>query len=159
MRNLDMGLRVMEMDGFRVDTTALIQAGSQYASISARLSDDGERLRELASLLEGQTIGGDVSDLLRGAIRTVETASEDSRELSKQCAGVSEAYERVERQVAAVVAALPSTSPFAEAAASGQTNLYGAYRPTKPVLFGGNRLPCESWLLDRAIKASLEGES
>jgi hypothetical protein len=148
------------MDGFRVETTGLAQAASKYGAIAGQLSEDADRLRGLMGELGGQTLGGNLYDMLRGAIRTVEATSEESRELGGQCVEMAGVYERVEKQVASLVASLPSVSPFADAASPGLPDrVSGPYRPAKPVLFNGNRLPCESWLLDRAIKASLEGES
>jgi hypothetical protein len=157
------------MDGFRVETARLVQVGGLYTVAGRRLDDCADRLRSLFHVLETQTVAGDVSAKLRSSIASAEDAARHSHSLGAQCAEIADAYERTERQVSAVVAALPASGAFASRRAADiiansvfavePTRVNNSYRPVKPVIFNGNQLPCEGWLLDRAIKASLEGES
>lgn len=152
------------MDGFKVETTALAQVSADYYAVSERLSDDTERLRRIQETLRGKSIGSDIPELLRVALHELESSAVEARELGAQCEEIADVYNLAEKQVASVVAALSVVSPFSNMPATsgnmaaGHVRVDSPYQSAKPVLFSGNQLPCESWLLDRAIKASMEGE-
>lgn len=148
------------MDGFRVETMELAGLGSQYHAVSRGLADDMSGLQRAIRALSTQTVGDEVPALLRTAVQTLAQAIDDTQELARQCGEIATAYERTEQRVAAVVAALPSKSPFDAPAAAGsrvaparvrvQSRYHAA--PTAAIL-SGNRLPCEGWLLQRTLRA------
>lgn len=161
------------MDGFRVETSELAQASARYDSVGKNLEDGLARLRRIQAELKGQTVGQDVLEPLLAAIKTLESAAREARDLGGQCREIADVYERVERQVAALVAALPAatqdspSTPVRQPSpvrivsqeTAGTIRVESNYSPAPPIFMSGNRLPCESWLLARAVRAMMEGET
>lgn len=153
------------MAGFKVDTLALIEASRRFDAASFALATDAERLRKAARLLEGQTIGAIRDDMLV-AHAALEQAADAVRGLGRQERAIAEVYERTERRVGAVVAALPAgalmqapSSAWAacEGSPSCQVQVTTALLSGASTFFSNSRLPAESWLLARAVSAREKG--
>lgn len=161
------------MGEFRVETSELAAVGGRYDAIGQRLEENLTRLHKTLAMLKGQTVDLDVLGSLIAAISELEAAARELKNLGADCRKIAGVYERVERQVASLVAALPSVSPFSSSSPPGQpaaapttaaehtvfVRVESRYRPAPPVFISGNRLPCESWLLARAAKATMEGDT
>lgn len=170
------------MNGFRVETNALRDAGAAFRSASKNFEDVARRLRISRSVLKTQSLPVDIAELLASAISAADAIAEEVLDFSQQCVEISEVYDRTERKVSALVDALPrGIAGFISAASldssfsvSGdKKSLYdndfilgmqlaterlikrvdSPLIPAEPVLLCSNSLPCESWLLVRAMKA------
>ena len=164
------------MKGFRVDTAALSEASTGYLAVSKSLSESCRRLRAAQEMLQTQTVTEDIAELLNSAMGLAEKAAKEARELGQMCEEVAEVYNKAERTTIALVDSLPyGTAAFTASlntskSAPAQSNDFASelklisdklrkrvnthLRPVEPLLFCNNRLPCEGWLLTRALKAA-----
>lgn len=157
------------MNGFRVETIALAESGTGYRNAALRLADSADRLREAQRTLQSQEIDADIAALLSSAELLAYEAAAECRELNAQCEEIAQVYELTERRVASIVQSLPQITAFTSAVnhslaameeqifhtlsyAQAHSRVDSRYNPTTPVMLSSNRLPCESWLLDRAIR-------
>jgi hypothetical protein len=159
------------MDGFKVDTIALSRAGISYKKVGNNLSDAALELRAIQiSLSQSQTISPEISELLREVISNLEQCVSDANDLGRKCEEVSDIYEGTERRVMAMVNELFAKALFTQSAAPARSSrLFGNpfdgaatprimsdFIPIAPIMFTGNRLPGENWLLERALKEMID---
>lgn len=155
------------MDGFRIDTTAMEELSLQYSAVGRALIDNLDELRRITGVLRTQTIGQKLPELISAVTTSLEEASRDTEELGSQCREIAAAYLHTEKQVASLVAGLTSALPFTvQSAEHGENTFMSApvsvnsqYHLMQSIFLSGNRLPCESWLLERTIRANMDGGS
>ena len=153
------------MDTIRVNTSALRDLRAGYQSVSNSLQSDINAIQNAEQALLTMHGFHTEAGQLRQAIQLAETAAAEARELGRKCEMIADVYEATERKVSALVDALPTTvqvlgqvSPAirAPAFAPSLARVDSPVKPVEPVFLCSNRLPCESWLFNRAIKASFE---
>ena len=154
------------MKGIKVETIALAKSGAEYRAVGEQLGGCAGRLRAVQKTLRTQTIGEEVREMLSTATRMADDIAIEAQELGAQCEEIAEVYNRTESRVSSLVAELSlATAMFSSSNMQGalasevstqtSTRVDSPYRPTNPALLCGNHLPCESWLLDRALKANM----
>ena len=166
-------------DGFNVNTDALSATSVKYRAVSASLSASCQKLQELQLVLQNQTLPAAIAESFGLAIATVRAAAQETDRYGQQCKEIAQVYDRTEKEVLALVDTLLTGTAFTLPAsganagmrkaaslggAKGLDNIFNkpalAARvdspliSVAPVMFAGNRLPCESWLLNRAMKAA-----
>ena len=154
------------MKSIKVETIALARSGAEYRTAGEQLGGCARRLRAVQKTLQTQTISEEAREMLSTATRMADAIAMEAQELGAQCEEIAEVYNKTERAVSSLVAELSlaaamftseGVSVVSENAAPAQTSarVDSTYRPISPAMLCGNRLPCESWLLNRAIKASM----
>jgi hypothetical protein len=165
------------MDGFNVNTDALTQSGAKYQKASSELSDCARRLRKMLEMLHTQRIDGvdQAINMLNAAIDLANKSTAQAKKLGQQCEQISQVYEMTERQIFMSVEALShGGNAFASdvALAAGAFGLAAHtnspispqlshvdsnFAPAAPAIIVGNRrMSSEDWLMNRAIKATVE---
>jgi len=161
------------MDGFNVNIIELAESAPGYSRAGEQLSDTSSRLRKARTMLRAQRIAGVDQALvaLLTAIEMADTAATEAHDLARQITQIAHVYDTTERQVREEVSALTAGAgmfaPIGMAAGAAtqammatdrQTaNVDSVFTPVAPAMIvSSNRMPSEGWLMDRAIKASLE---
>ena len=159
-------------NGFKVNTDMLSATGVKYSVISAGLSASCRQLQQLQLVLNEQTLPAAIAQSFGQAVAAVRSAVQETSRYGQQCKEIAQVYDRTEKDVQTLVDTLLTRSifdtvspPAALAAMQGLDKIFSPPAPTHtirvdspltpiaPVMLAGNRLPCESWLLNRAVKA------
>ena len=148
------------MNGFRVDTNALAEAGDLLCNITKQISECRNRADKAVKSLSDQTLSDQISSELSSTINLLSVIEQETRELTQQCKEISNTYNDTEDAVARMVATLLSESILTDSTDnSGSVLLRTGFNITvntryvlgESALFFSHQLPCENWLRDRVI--------
>lgn len=155
-------------EGFKVNTEALIASGTKYRNASIPLQTACTELQGIKDILVNEMMAPmSIVEPMSEAIDMALAIIEEINKMDGKCKEIAEVYTRVERQVGKIIDALPYNVGFAPAVATtarlsipnvfkvtNRIRVTTDLKPAKPVLLASNRLPCEGWLLNRAINAT-----